>query len=231
MIKKTPLMLALALIYPTLAAAQQEPQSHASIAETVSHYIAQNINLPGDYEAKLMPLDSRLNLPQCSEALEAFSAAAALKAGRVTIGVRCNAGKKWSIFTSAIIKTYQNVVVLTQPIQRGDIITPQHLAIERRDVSQLRGDFATQIGQAENKQSTHQLNAGSTLSVKNLVEPKLIKRKDKVVISTSASGVSIRMSGVAMMDGAKGQRIKIKNLNSGRVISATVINSGLVSVD
>jgi flagella basal body P-ring formation protein FlgA len=34
-----------------------------------------------------------------------------------------------------------------------------------------------------------------------------------------------------MMDGTKGQRISVKNQNSGRIINATVIELGLVSVD
>jgi flagella basal body P-ring formation protein FlgA len=223
--------LALAFVFLATAHAEQGSQSHESIAEAVKAYIAKNINLPGEYEVSLVPLDSRLNLPQCAEPLEAFIPNALIKAGRSTIGVRCNAEKKWSIFTSAIIKTYQMVAVLSQPIQRGEIITRQHLAIEKRDVSNLREDFVTQIEQAENKQATRQLNTGTILSLSNLVEPKLIKRGDKVVISTTKSDFSIRMSGVAMMDGTKGQLIKIKNQSSGRIINATVVEPGLVSVN
>jgi flagella basal body P-ring formation protein FlgA len=122
-------------------------------------------------------------------------------------------------------------VVLSQPIQRGEIFTRQHLAIEKREVSNLREDFVTQIEQIENKQATRQLNTGTILSLRTLVEPKLIKRGDKVVISTTKPDFSIRMSGVAMMDGAKGQLIKVKNQNSGRIINATVIEPGLVSVN
>jgi len=176
-------------------------------------------------------LDSRLNLPQCAEPLEVFTTTDLIKAGRTTIGVRCNAEKKWSIFTSVIIKTYQMVVVLSQPIRRGEIITRQHLAIEKREVSKLREDFVIQMEQVENKQVTRQLDAGTILSLRNIAEPKLIKRGDKVVISTTKSDFSIKMNGVAMMDGTKGQLISVKNQNSGRIINATVIEPGLVSVN
>lgn len=230
MIKNTSLILALAFIF-SMAHAEQGSQSHESIAEAVKSYIAQNINLPGEYEVSLMPLDSRLNLPQCAEPLDIFKTNDLIKAGRTTIGVRCNTEKKWSIYTSAIIKTYQMIVVLVQPAQRGEIITRQHLAIEKRDVSNLRDDFATQIEQVENKQATRQMESGTVLSLRNLVEPKLIKRGDKVVITTAKPDFSIRMNGVAMMDGTKGQLITVKNQNSGRIINATVIEPGLVSVN
>ena len=231
MIKNIPLILALALIYATTTYAEQKSQSHLSISTAVTDYIAQHIKLQGEYEATFLPLDSRLNLPECSEALDVFSTNETIKAGRITLGVRCNAGQKWSIFTSTLIKAYQAIVVLAQPIQRGGILTRQHLTLERRDVSNLREDFITQIEYAENKQVSRQLAMGTVLSPKNLVEPKLVKRKDAVVISTTSAGVSIKMKGIAMMDGTRGQRISVKNQNSGRIINATVIEPGLVSVD
>lgn len=231
MIKNTFLILALAFIFFTTAHAEQGSQSHESIADAVKGYIAQNINLPGEYEVNLTPLDSRLNLPQCAEPLEIFTTADFIKAGRTTVGVRCNTGKKWSIFTSAIIKTYQTVVVLATPMQRGEIVTRQHLAIEKRDVSNLREDFATQMEQVENKQVTRQLETGTILSLRNLADPKIIKRGDNVVISNTKTGFSIKMNGLAMMDGTKGQLIKVKNQNSGRIISAVAVEPGLVSVN
>ena len=231
MIKNTLLILALAFIFSAATYAEQGSQSHESIAEAVKAYIAQNINLSGEYEVNLIPLDERLNLPQCAEALDVFTTTDLIKAGRTTIGVRCNSEKKWSIFTSAIIKTYQMVVVLVQPVQRGEIISRQHLAIEKREVTNLREDFVTQIEQIENKQVTHQLDVGTIVSLRSLVEPKLIKRGDAVVISTTKAYFSIRMSGVAMMDGTKGQLIRVKNQNSGRIINATVMEPGLVSVN
>lgn len=229
MTKNIPLILVLAFIC-SASHAEQGSQSHESIGEVVKEYIAQNINLPGEYEVTLIPLDSRLNLPQCAEPLEAFKTTTVIKAGRMTVGVRCNKEKKWSIFTSAVIKSYQMVVVLSQTVRRGEIVTRQHLAIEKRDVSNLRDDFVTEIEPVENKQASRQLDAGSILSFRHLVEPKLVKRGDKVIITTTRTDLSIRMNGVAMMDGIKGQLISVKNQSSGRIVNATVIEPGLVAV-
>ncbi len=82
MIKNTSLMLALTFIFFSTAQAEQGSQSHESIAEAVKAYIAQNINLPGEYEVSLVPLDNRLNLPQCTEPLEAFTTNAINQGGK-----------------------------------------------------------------------------------------------------------------------------------------------------
>ena len=230
MIKNSLVILALALGSFTPGHAEQKFQSHDSIYELVKNTVVRNISTLADYEISVIPLDSLLKLPECTEPLEAFTTTDLIKAGRTSIGVRCNAEKKWSIFISAVIKIYETVIVLSRPVQRGEIITRQHLAIEKRDVSKLRGDFINQAEQIENKQAARQMPAGTVLGLKSFIEPRLIKRGDKIIISAIQPGFTIRMNGAAMMDGTKGQLIRIKNENSGRIINATVIEAGLVTV-
>jgi len=43
--------------------------------------------------------------------------------------------------------------------------------------------------------------------------------------------MSISSAGIALMNGAKGDRINVKNSSSQRVIQAVVIDAGLVSVN
>jgi len=230
MIKNSLVILALALGSFTPGHAEQKFQSLDSIYELVKDTVARNINTSAEYEISVLPLDSQLKLPECTEPLEAFTTTDSIKAGRTSIGIRCNAEKKWSIFTSAVIKVYETVIVLSRSVQRGEIITRQHLATEKRDVSKFRGDFITQVEQVENKQAARYTQAGTILGLRSFIEPRLIKRGDKIIISAIQSAFTIRMNGVAMMDGSKGQLIRIKNENSGRIINATVIETGLVSV-
>ena len=230
MIKNSLVILALALGMGTPGLAEQKFQSLDSIYELVKDTVARNINTSAEYEISVLPLDSQLKLPECTEPLEAFTTTDSIKAGRTSIGIRCNAEKKWSIFTSAVIKVYETVIVLSRSVQRGEIITRQHLATEKRDVSNLRGDFVTQVEQVENKQAARYTQAGTILGLRSFIEPRLIKRGDKIIISAIQPAFAIRMNGVAMMDGTKSQLIRIKNENSGRIINATVIEPGLVSV-
>lgn len=228
MIKNSLVILMLSLGFFTPSHAEQTFQSLESIYACVKEKVAKNLNI-ADYEVTVLPLDSQLKLSACTGSLEAFTTGL-IKAGRTTIGVRCPAEKKWSIFTSVDIKVYENVIILSRPLHRGEIINRQDLRIEKRDISKLRGDFVTQIEQIENKQATRDTPAGTIFGLRGFIEPKLIKRGDKIIISSAQPAFTIRMNGVAMMDGTKGQLIRIKNENSGRIINATVIESGWVAV-
>lgn len=230
MIKNSLVILTLALISFTSGHAEQKSQSLDSIYEFVKDTVAKNINA-AEYEISVLPLDSQLKLPECIEPLEAVITTDLIKAGKTSVGVRCNTEQKWSISTIADVKVFETVIVLSRPVQQGDIITRQNLAIEKRDVSKLRGDFVTQIEQIENKLAARYIPAGSIPGLRSFIEPKLIKRGDKIIISAIQPAFTIRMNGIAMMDGTKGQHIRIKNENSGRIISGTVIEPGVVSVN
>ena len=224
------LVLLVGFLMSTASYAEENSQSLDSIYAFVKATIEANLSGNGDFEINVLPLDTQLKLAECSKPLESFKTNNLIKAGRVSIGVHCSGEKKWSIFVSAIIKSYAFVIVLTRPVQRGEIISQQHLSLERMDISNTRGDYATGFEQIENKEAARNLPSGSILGMKSIVEPPLIKRKDKVSINSGEAGFSVQMSGIALMDGAKGQVIRVKNESSGRVISGTVVEAGVVLV-
>lgn len=213
-------------------AAEPRYQSHASIYQAVTHFITEKLGPSSDYDIRISPLDSRLKLPKCSDEISAFTAHnEALRAGRFSIGVRCGGKPKpWSIFTTGSLKIMQDVLVLTQPVSRGQILTRQMLAIEKRDQANLRSGYFHQIESVENKQSLRNLPAGAIINNHNVTDAVLVKRGEKVTISAASNGFMVRMQGKAMMDGVKGQTIRVKNASSGRTIAATVVKPGLVSI-
>jgi flagella basal body P-ring formation protein FlgA len=225
------LMLIFASVFMTMNAPHAEPQwqTHESIYEAVKSYVAQNINTTAEYEINVVQLMDRLNLPLCSQPIQAFTPNP-LKVGRASINVRCNVGKKWAIFVPAMITPFEHIVISTQPLQRGEMVTEQLVTLARKDVSQLHGNYLTQLEQVLNKQAVRTLPVGTIMMLKDFVEPNVVKRGDRVMITSSRSGVAIKMNGIVESDGRRGQVIRVKNQNSGRVINAIVIDSGQVSV-
>ncbi|MEI7839497.1 MAG: flagellar basal body P-ring formation chaperone FlgA [Methylococcaceae bacterium] len=225
------LMLVFVSAFITTNAPHAEPQwqTHESIYDIVKSYVAQNINTTAaEYEITVLPLMNRLNLPLCSQPIEGF-APNLPKAGRMSISVRCNGAKKWAIFVSATITPFENVVILTQPLQHGDTVTNQAI-LARKDVSQLHNNYLTQLSQIMNKQVLRNLPVGTIVTAKDLVEPKLVKRGDRVLITSNQAGITIKMNGVAESDGSKGQTIRVKNQNSARIINAVIVEMGVVRV-
>lgn len=111
-------------------------QSHESITDAARNLINNTLLANVENEITFAPLDVRLQLPPCEQPLVASLTGPTVKPGRNSISVKCNGAKNWSLYVSAQVKMFQDVVVLTQPVQRGEILTENHLQLSHIDISQ-----------------------------------------------------------------------------------------------
>ena len=125
--KITALILILLFAGFTRQTTASQIQSASSIQEAINHYIASNLALDTDYKVRLGQLDNRLKLPYCTEPLDIFTHSSSIKPGRNSVGIKCKGTQKWTIYSSAIVTVFKEVIVLTQPIRRGEIFSPNNL--------------------------------------------------------------------------------------------------------
>lgn len=225
----TTLITGLLCLFSLLAVAND--QNHEAIYSAVKHYVQQQLPLDKDHEILLNTLDPRLKLNECLQALEVFTQNTPIKAGRNSIGVRCDAGRSWSLFIPVQIKIFRDVVVVTQALKRGDILSQANVTTQRTDVALLKAGFITNPEEAIGKQVQHNLIQGTPLNNKDLVKATIIKRGDSVIIISENPKMLIQMPGIAMSDAFEGQNIRVKNTSSGRIINANAIKSGVVAVN
>jgi flagella basal body P-ring formation protein FlgA len=128
------------------------------------------------------------------------------------------------------VKSYQDVLVLSKPVRRNEVIRAEHLVTKTRDIASLQQGYLLDPVEVINKQAARNLAAGSVLNKLSYEELTLIKRGERVNIQSGKDGLQISAAGTAMTDGAKGERIKVKNITSQRVIQAVVVDAGVVSV-
>jgi len=66
------------------------------------------------------------------------------------------------------------------------------------------------------------------LQHKNIISPALIKKGDMLAMQFCKHNLRIETKGVALENGASGNTIKVKNINSGKIIHAKVLDAGMV---
>lgn len=232
--KPTLAMKAISLLSLLLFASSQcsaaTTQSIESMQDAVQHFIESALPSEGHYQIDTAQIDTRLQLPVCTRALNIFAQSGQIKPGRNTIGISCTGNNSWTIYSTALIKSFKNVVVLSKPLNRNERISAKHITTETRDVATLAQGFIIDPQDVINKQATRSVSAGTALNTTHYTEPTLIKRGEQVSIQSGRAGLLITTKGVAMMSGVKGQQIRVKNVTSKRVIKATVVHPGLVTV-
>lgn len=201
-----------------------------AIQNEVNQFVRGSLEPNGDYRISVTQIDPHLQLPACDKPLTLSPQSGVIKPGLNTITVRCNSDQGWTIYSIVAIKAYQQVLVLSKPLQRNDLIRAEHLTLEKRDVSSLQQGYLSNIDDVADKQATRNIAAGTVLSRSHYSEMTLVKRGEHVNIQSASAGFLISAPGVALADGVKGQQIRVKNASSQRIVQAVVVDPGTVSV-
>ncbi|MDB5982947.1 MAG: flgA, partial [Pseudomonas sp.] len=195
---------------------------------SVEDYLA-TTKTEGRYQIQVNTLDPRLTLTQCDKELTA-SLETPQPIGRVTVKVRCEGTLPWTVYVPAQVHLFRQVVVVNRPIKRESIITDDDVIMTERDISQMPQGYMTSLDQAVGQKATRQMLNGQILTPLQLEQAEVVRKGDQVIITAKSGTLQVRMPGEALSNGGMGEQIRVKNLNSQRVIKARVMAPGQVEV-
>lgn len=193
---------------------------------TVEEYLA-TAQIEGRFEIEVRQLDPRMRMPFCDKELTA-SLESPRPVGRVTTRVRCEGSSPWTVFVPAQVHLFRNVVTAIRPLKRDMIVSEQDVAMRERDVGQLGQGFLSSIDQAVGQKLLRPTVIDQILSPNFLEQPQMVRKGDQVVITARSGSMSVRMPGEALSDGTFNEQIRVRNLNSKRVIKASITGPGQV---
>ncbi len=198
-------------------------QSTAEIAAAAENYLQQRIGKSADRTtAQAATLDPRHRLAQCDRPLEAFLRPGAKISARTVVGVRCSGSKPWKLYVPVDVVVTADVLIAKRTLPRGHVLTAGDFDVESRNVSRLLSGYVSDPASLVGQKLRYQLIAGRMLTPSMLEADAAVRRGQTVTIIASGGGIAVRMSGKALMDGALNQRIRVENLNSGRVVEGIV---------
>ena len=201
----------------------------AFLEQAVSEYL-QRSNIAGRHEIQINRLDPRLRLPLCNKPLSTTLESPAEPIGRVTLRVRCEGAAPWTVFVPGQVRLYREVVVVSRPLKRNNVLTDMDIVLAERDVGLLNQGYLTSLKQAVGKKLTRTMLPDQELAPIHVQMAEAIRKGDQVVISARSGGISVRMPGEALSDGIIGKQISVRNQRSNRVIRARVVGPGQVEV-
>ena len=195
---------------------------------TVEDYLATN-QIEGRHDIQVKQLDPRMRMNACDKDLTA-ALESPRPVGRVTVRVRCEGSSPWTVFVPAQVQLFRNVVTVMRPLKRDAIVTEDDVAMRERDVSSVGLGFLSSMDQAVGQKVVRPMVIDQVVTPVALEQPRMIHKGDQVVIIARSGSLAVRMPGEAMSDGSFNEQIRVKNLNSSRVIKANVTGPGQVEV-
>ncbi|MCW8917921.1 MAG: flagellar basal body P-ring formation chaperone FlgA [Gammaproteobacteria bacterium] len=220
-----------ALVFFTPPAIAVEVQDLAAVREAVRLFVeAEVTGVTGEVEITVGQLDHRLRLARCESPLETSLPYNVKPLGNITVNVRCAGAKPWSLMVQAQIQQFIDVVVASRPLGRNLTLGEGDIALAKTDISRLGGGYYATTQEVSGMVLKRSVTAGTVLTTTMLAPAILIKRGEKVIISAETDSLQVRMEGVALEEGARGDLIEVKNLSSQQVIEAEVLAPGVVRV-
>jgi len=218
------------VLFPGGSVLAEEHQSHESIRLAIEQFVFDEVANSQDIESTINELDSRLRLHMCTGSLRTFWPPGSRKRGSTSVGVACEDGKPWKIYVPVKIAEFREVAVVSQPLVRGDTLEEGDIEMQRRDISRLGQRFLTDYSEFIGYRVRQAVSTGKVLQASMLSIPEWVKRGEKVTLLASGGGIEIRMQGEALSNGRKGAMIRVRNLNSKRIVEGEVVSKGVVQV-
>ncbi len=219
------------LAAPVWALAEETIQPLATIQRQAHEFlVAQHRNRTEPPQIRLSDLDPRLRLPKCGVALEAFLPGGAKTVGNTSVGVRCPAPRPWTVYQSASVRIFDQVLVASRFLVKGTVLGAADLQAERRELSALSGGYETVPERLIGKQLRRALTTGTVIAPQAVKAVPLIKQGETVTLVIRQGGMEVSSSGVALSDADLGERLRVRNEASKRVIEGTVTASHRVEV-
>jgi flagella basal body P-ring formation protein FlgA len=138
-------------------------------------------------------------------------------------------GTKSLTITGSAVEMIE-VLALNQPLKRGDIVQQADLTTVRLPRSKVMTAALHDGKDIIGKAARVNMRSNQPLSRKDFERPVLIARGDKVTVTFNLGAMKLTSRAKALTNGAKGDVIDVMNLQSRRIVPATVSSRGQVLV-
>ncbi len=205
----------------------------AKTADIVSGYIRKELaGLGSEATLKNVIVSKDLILPAGSVEYRVINEKQADYSGRMVVYVDFTVDACFHKKIRALvdIERLGNVVVTSRPLGRHKIITRDDLAVQRVDISKLSVNVISDPDRVIGRRTKRSIDPSTILRTDLLELPPIVKRGDVVTIIAESGGLRVTARGKIKKRGHRGERLKVMNLDTKKVIYAHVIDSNTVKV-
>ena len=217
-----------------------EPSAIPQIRQAVAGYLDehfQQMQQQGEHstgkkselEVTLGHFDPRLRLAPCQQPLT-IENSQPMRSGHITVKVRCQDKKPWSLFVAAQVKLYTYVVVAAKPLARRQLIGKTDLRLQRLDTSQLPYGYFTDMDDVIGLWASRPTIINTPIVPAAVEKPIVVERGDDVLITARIGQLEVRSKGTALSDGRVGEQIRIRNKKSERIVRGHILGRGRVEI-
>ena len=190
------------------------------------------INETRKYTIESITIPKTLNLPQ-----GAVSYSANIPGGvkpalptSVEISVLIDGKLYKKVSYRARVHIYQDVLTATRAINRGEKIAESDLNVISKEVNAYSGACLTDSKDAIGFVMGRSVSAGTILLKAMVEKPIVVQRGFPLHMIVNVNGISVQMEGTALESGRVGDRIRVRNESSRKILYGKVLDNKAVEI-
>lgn len=122
------------------------------------------------------------------------------------------------------------VAVLKRRLMQSDVITENDIIIQKLPAKRLHPDVLGDAKELIGKSPKRTISAMRPIRRDEVVNPPVIMKGDKIALMYHSGSMEIKTLGEALENGAGGDSIRVRNIDSHMVIQAEVLREGVAEV-
>ena len=147
----------------------------------------------------------------------------------VTFKIKTREGET-VVRTRCRTRTAIEIPVAGKSMKRGDVLARDDFMVEKRWMERVVREPASGVKVEEGWRLKRSVKQGEMITWNDLEPKPVVERGDIVTMRIVADGFTLSGRSTAMEDGLVGQTIRVKNLDSGKIVKGRVENSELIII-
>lgn len=217
------------------ASAEDKPQAltQERVVQTLQRYILEHSAWQSDQVEVALRSFSPLAMPEGKIGVVVLKPNVGVTPGRHSflIGVQVNGREEARVWVDADVKVFAEVVVTSQPLARLEPVTPEKVRLERRDLGETPLQALTSIEELDGKLAARSLSVNQVLTASMVDLPQVLRHGSAVTLLYESAGIRVETPGRAVEPGRIGDRIRVENADSGKVVEGQILNERTVRVN
>jgi flagella basal body P-ring formation protein FlgA len=135
------------------------------------------------------------------------------------------------VIAPATIEVWSDVVLTVKPLGKFQPIEADDILVKKMNLARVPANVIVRADQVLGLRAKHNIAANCALRSDQIESPPVVMRGDVVQMIAESAVVKVAAKGMAKENGAAGDRIRVMNLRSKRIIYALVLDKQTVQVE
>ncbi len=129
---------------------------------------------------------------------------------------------------TADTRFFREVLVSNRNVRRGEVLQAEMLDLEERDITLQKDGYFLDFADLEGGRAKRSIGANRVVTQRHVEPVPVILRGEEITLVLETQHVRLTTRGKAMQDGGIGQKIRVRNVDSRKMLYGEVIDAQTV---